>query len=130
MNKITIVGLDKDKVYKLICDNLYGCKTKLIEVEDAKYHHNIPYVKTSSAIKHGLLSIEEEYRLRGEALTPELKWRFSREGGHINGITEISLALMDIDFSRVYPDEDIYYPDSPFSVDILISGGGVLRLIV
>lgn len=121
MNQIKFITVDRDKVYTLIRENLYRCQTAFIEVEGAKYHHNIPYEKTSNAIKHGILSLKEEYLLRGEVLTPEQKIKFSREGGHINGIDEISLSSMDIDFDNLYRDERIFEPFSSYSVDILIS---------
>lgn len=112
--------MNKDQVYQLIRENIYACKTTSIEVENAKFHHNIPYAKVSSALKHGLLSLKEEYRLRGETLTSKEKMKYSREGGHINGIDEISLASTANDIV-VYEDEIIYDPFSSVDVDIVIS---------
>lgn len=86
-----------------------------------EYHHNISYDNAASALKHGILSLQEEYRLRGREMTLEEKIKFSREGGHINGIDEISLASMNIDFDNLYSGERIYDPASPYYVDILIA---------
>ena len=67
------------------------------------------------------MSLEEQYKLEGKELTSEQKMKYSREGGYINGVDEISLASMDIDFSRLYRDEIVYDPYSEHLFDILIS---------
>lgn len=121
MNHLRIIKTSHDQAYHLIRENLNHCKTMIPTVVGAKYHHNIPYHKVSSVIKHGILSLEEQYKLEGKELTSEQKMKYSREGGHINGVDEISLASMDIDFSRLYRDEIVYDPYSEHLVDILIS---------
>ena len=121
MKNLKIINVSHDQAYHLICENLNHCKTMIPTIVGAKYDHNIPYNKVSNAIKYGLLSIEELYKLEGKTLTPEQKIKYSREGGHINGIDEISLASMDIDFNNLYRNERVFNPYSLYSADILIS---------
>ena len=121
VNHLRIIKISHDQVYHLIRENLNHCKTMIPTIVGAKYHHNIPYHKVSNVMKYGILSLKEQYKLEGKILTLEEKVKYSREGGHINGVDEISLASMDIDFSRLYRDEMIYNPYSEHLVDLLIS---------
>ena len=63
MKNLKIINVSHDQAYHLICENLNHCKTMIPTIVGAKYHHNIPYNKVSNAIKYGLLSIEELYKL-------------------------------------------------------------------
>lgn len=121
MINIKNMNIQKDEIYSLIKKNLFECQDKIVKLEDAKYHHNIAYEDTISALKHGILSLEELYKIQGKILSYEDRIKYSREGGHINGVDEISLSSMDIDFDRLYDDERIYDPYSDYKVDILIS---------
>lgn len=121
MINIKNMNIQKDEIYSLIKKNLFECQDKIVKLEDVKYHHNTPYKNTISAIKHGILSLDELYKIQGKTLSYEERMKYSREGGHINGVDEISLSSMDIDYDKVYRDERIYSPYLDYCVDILIS---------
>lgn len=120
MNELRIVHTEMNKVYEIIKGNLLSCKTISKTVEDTKFHHQISMKKVPNVLKHGLLSKRRLANLEKRELTTAEFFRFSDEY-HVNGIDDISLSSMDIDFSTMHKNEFYWDPFDTIEADIIIS---------
>lgn len=112
------IKLEEKYILEYIRDVLESCKTKPVEINDARYHHNTSYKDISSIIKCGLLSKKMQIELKNQILTEKEKELLIDEG-HVNGLDCISLAVVGLD--DLYPNEFEYDPFLTDSIDILIS---------
>lgn len=112
------IKLEEKYILEYIRDVLESCKTKTVEINDARYHHNTSYKDISSIIKYGLLSKRKQVELENKTLS-ERDWVLFSDDGHVNGLDNISLAVVGL--KDIYRDEMVYDPYMPRKVDILIS---------
>lgn len=87
-------------------------------IEDAKYHHNTKYHRTSSIIEYGLLDLNAINSFGIKHYSDETLQLMSDTSSHINGSDGISLSIPGMgDLSNK---EDEYDPFNEKQVDILI----------
>lgn len=104
------------KIEKVIIDSFKSS----VKIKDAKFHHNCSYERTACAITNGILSKNEQAKLFCVILSEEEKLKYI-DDYHVNGLDNISLANMEIDFENVGKKEMVYDPYSVKQTDILIS---------
>ena len=56
MKNLRVININKDDVYKVVCENIYSCMTTKIMLDDVKYHHNLKPKDVPNVLKYGLLS--------------------------------------------------------------------------
>ena len=112
------IKLEEKYILEYIRHALETCKTKPVEINDARYHHNTSYKDISSIIKYGLLSKRKQVELENKTLS-ERDWVLFSDDGHVNELDNISLAVVGL--KDIYRDEMVYDPYMPRKVDILIS---------
>lgn len=116
MNKVL---LEKKYALQYIKDVLNSIKEKPIII-DSKYHHNTGYECLSSVCINGILTMNELSKLNIKNYTEEVLKTMSDIDSHVNGIDNVSLAVMGL--NDLYPDEEEYNPFiETHLVDILIS---------
>lgn len=113
------IKLEEKYILEYIKYMISSFKTKSIEVNDAKYHHNTSYSNTPLVLKHGILSVSELNRLGIKQYSPEILNLLSDIESHINGIDSISLSVVGL--TDLYSHEFEYNPFNPIEVDLNIS---------
>lgn len=116
MEKILI---EERFIIEYILQQIENLKTTPIDIENAKYHHNIGYSKVVSALRNGLLSQKELMRLRIVNYPKNIIDILDDTTSHVNGLNGISLSIVGL--TDLYRDEEEYDPFNPECVDILIS---------
>ena len=119
MENIKTILLEEKYILEYIRDMLITFKTKPVEVNNAKYHHNSDYSKASIILKHGILTISELNRLGIKQYSPEKLKIMSDTDSHINGIDSISLSVTGL--TDLYRDEFEYDPFDSSKIDFRIS---------
>lgn len=121
MKNLRVININKDDVYKVVCENIYSCMTTKIMLDDIKYHHNLKPKDVPNVLKYGLLSkINQVTLIEKRELTEKEIFLFSDED-HVNGLNNISLSNMQDDFDEMYRDEIIYNAYCTSNPDIIIS---------
>lgn len=98
-----------------ICEGLELCN----EQNSDYFHHNTEYKNILNILKYGILSIKELQKDHITHFTEEQLKNLDDVESHINGIDGISLSKVGL--TDIYPNEDIYEPFHPDSVDIVVS---------
>lgn len=115
MNKIQI---EEKHLFEYMRDNIYSLKRGSQNIQNARYHHNISYRDSSTAVNFGILSMKELNR-RGIKKYSSLELSVADDiTSHVNGADGISLSVVGLD--DIYKNEDEYDPFDPESVDFLI----------
>lgn len=102
-----------------IKDMLSSFKTKNIEVNNAKFHHNTSYKTTPLILKHGILSLKEINKLGLKKYSRDFLEKMSNTDSHINGIEGISLSIVGL--KDLDPKKFEYNPYNSSLVDLIIS---------
>ncbi len=105
-------------ILEYIKEKIKSCQEIDKEIKEDCYHHNAPYEKMSSIIRYGILSNQEKANLFSEKISEQVR-KILLDDYHVNGLDEISLALVGLEDVR--SDRNIYNPFVLNLVDILIS---------
>ena len=121
MNKIEIVNFNFDEIYEVVRNNVLVCRTEDRVVPSDGYNCNFKISDVPSALKYGLLTKRERIKkFEGRTLTKKEEYIFS-DPCCVNGADAISLSSLNVDFSRMYRDEDWYDPSTGISANLVIS---------
>lgn len=112
------IELEEKEVLECIMDMIASFKESKIKVGQNHFHHNCTYNKAASIIQYGILSVQELNDLGIVKYTPKELSLLNEEGGHANGINNISLSKTGLFIERY---EFEYDPYKPNSVDIIVS---------
>ena len=115
-----IIFLSEDKALSFIKNSLLDCYENEFLIS-SKYHHNSPFSKVPSLLKHGILSKNEYLKLTGKSLSrKELILRSDEY--YANGLDYVSIsATGGLEISKREKDEKLEYTSSGDSnVDIII----------
>lgn len=121
MSKIEVVNFNIDEVYDVVRKNILGCRVEDRLVSKDGYNCDFKIEDVPSALKYGLLTKRERIRkFEGRELTEEEEIRFS-DPRCVNGADAISLSSLNLDFSKMYRDEEWYNPSTGISANLVIS---------
>ena len=112
---------NKDALFNLIKRNVAGCFLGSGDVFDNRYNCNVAIEDIPSVLRLGLLCKDKKVKIcEGRELTKE-EYAYYTSDHHVNGVDSISLSRMDIDFSKMYRDEDWYDASSGILANLVIS---------
>ena len=111
--------LEEKYILEYIKDMLNDIKLGTKILNDAKYHHNTRYYDAPSVCQYGILSLNDLNKLGIKKFNSDFLEKMSDTESHINGIENVSLAVVGLD--DIYPNEYEYNPLSPESVDFLVA---------
>lgn len=121
MSRIEVINFNLNEVYKVVRNNILVCRTEDRVVSTDGYNCNFKIGDVPSALKYGLLTKRERIKkFEGRDLTEKEKYIFS-DPCCVNGADAISLSSLNVDFSKMYRDEDWYDPSTGISANLVIS---------
>ena len=106
-------------ILEYIRDILHGYQVKYLDITSARYHHNSSYDQATSIIKNGILSLEDQVKLKIAKYSKEDLKKLDNIEYHVNGSDGISLAVVGL--KDLLPNEMEYDPYQIDLVDFLIS---------
>lgn len=113
------VYLDEKDALDYVKESIEEAKIKLVDIKNARYHHNSDYQNAPSIVKHGLLPIESLHGLGVKTCSDKFLKCCDDTTSHINGCDGISLAVVGM--TDLYKDEDEFDPLVPHNIDFIIS---------
>lgn len=121
MINIKLSDFNKDEVFALIKKNINGCIIGKGEEFNNRYNCNVAIEDVSSVLRYGLLSTKKKVMLcEGRKLTDE-EYIYYTSDSHVNGVDYISVSRMDLDFSKMYRNEDWYDASAGVMANLVIS---------
>lgn len=121
MHKLDVYNVNVENAYDVVKENIYSCVVTPRIVEDTKFHHEIDIKQLPNAINYGLLSKRNYVNIvENRQLTEEEIFIFSDEC-HVNGLDHVSISTMEMDFNKMYRNEDIWLTYSTVYPTIVVS---------
>lgn len=121
MSKIEVVNFDINEVYDVVRKNILGCVVEDRFVPTDGYNCDFKIEDVPSALRYGLLTKRERIKkFEGRDLTEKEEFVFS-DPHCVNGADAISLSSLNLDFSKMYRDEEWYNPSTGISANLVIS---------
>lgn len=111
--------IEEKNIYEYIKDVLNSLKMKLTQIDDKDYHHNTKYEVGSSIIEHGILSLNDLYKLKLIKCSEDKLKLMADTDSHINGNDGISLSAVGL--KDLYKDEEEYDPFYHSHLDFLVT---------
>jgi len=121
MNKLKVYNVNFETAFNVIKENIYSCVVTPRKVKDTKFHHQINIEHVPNALEYGLLSMRNYVeKVENRKLTEREIFIFSDES-HVNGLDNISISTMDMDFSKKYRNEGVWETYNTIYPDIIVS---------
>ena len=117
LEKKEILGYMKDVINDLIVSGT--------DITDYRFHHSTNYNNAVNVCKYGIINIKEQNRLGLRNDSKEYLEMMDDEYSHVNGIENVSLAVMGL--TDLYKGEEEYNSYNPYLVDFLLSKDIVAR---
>lgn len=116
MNKIE---LEQNYINDYIKTSLSELATTIMNIENARYHHNSSYKFASSILQYGILSLDELSKKGINKYSSEFLSLMSDTDSHANGNNCVSLSVAGL--TDLYSYEHEYNPFKEDMVDFLIT---------
>lgn len=121
MSRIEVINFNLTEVYEVVRKNILGCRVEDRVVPTDGYNCDFRIEDVPSALKYGLLTKRERIKkFEGRNLTDKEEFIFS-DPRCVNGADAISLSSLNVDFSKMYRDEEWYDPSAGISANLVIS---------
>ena len=117
--------LEKKEILEYMKDIISDLKLSGTDVTDYRFHHSTKYNNAVNVCKYGIINLLEQNKLGLRNDSKEYLEMMDDEYSHVNGIENVSLAVMGL--TDLYKGEEEYNSYNPFLVDFLLSKDIVAR---